>query len=80
MGELNERVKWMGTYIGHILDIYWSVQQIYSWKVRKRGKIKLESIYDSIYDSIISDNMWMGVSGNEWMCDGLETRKEWIIK
>jgi len=48
----------MGTYIGHILDIYWSVQQIYSWKVRKRGKIKLESIYDSIYDSIISDSIY----------------------
>ena len=39
---------------GHILDIYWSVQQIYSWKVRKRGKIKL----DSIYDSIVSDSIY----------------------
>jgi len=58
---MNGDIYW--TYIGHILDIYWSVQQIYSWKVRKRGKIKLESIYDSIisdsiYDSIISDSIY----------------------
>ena len=40
-------------------DIYWNVQKIYSWKVRKREKRKLDSIIsDSIYDSIVSDSIY----------------------